>query len=371
MENMDRIKAKKKIIKIMKFKKNFRRALMYIATTATSIAMSGNSNAEAASVNYSNSGDTQGKDLFSPELGFNTMFDKINEAANVDQEAEIDKRVDWLFSKQLENLDKHFNTLKSNEYRFNTKKKGAYINKNFFKKAWVKSGNHGAKFYCMSAIFGSLNEIAPKFGNEVKDIVPGHASISCHAIMSLAKDNKYKNFVKKYSGINRSKKAFDECKPGDVILIRSRGNTSSGWHAITYTGKSEDNKPQIISFNREYKGNFKAPKEFVVVQLNAIAKANLRENTKTLNKFEFLEAMNVNRPVEIDNSIARPHSGNTILFADAQKQILDNKAKTFKLKEMPSLKRDNVDTLVNPVNKGTILFADAQRAMFNKNRQRG
>lgn len=207
----------------------------------------------------------------------------------INLEEEINKRVDWYMDKYIDTLQSSLNEIKEIK-TYKPRKK--YISENFFNKVFQYQKYESANFYCIAATMSSLNRLNDETGDfdgffpEVTS-EEAHAMIYCPSFVKYV-NKKYKGCVKEYSQVRDTKGKpagkgvldISRLKKGMILLQRSAGNTSSGWHAVTYMGEGK-----VISFNRD--GIYKVQNvKTKVIDMPEILRREWRERVKGMENLQ-------------------------------------------------------------------------------------
>lgn len=93
----------------------------------------------------------------------------------------------------------------------------------------------------------TMNELLPT----VRDISPqtGNPTTSCVALSKYYEQNLNHRYARK--GNANFKKAYQNIKKGDILLVFSNGNTASGLHCVTAAESPSNGRVKIQSFNSE------------------------------------------------------------------------------------------------------------------------
>lgn len=210
----------------------------------------------------------------------------LSEEINVNEE--INKRVDWY-------MDRYVDTLKSSLKEIKEiktyKPRKEYISQNFFHKVFQFQKYESANYYCIAGAMSSLsclNDETGDFDNFFPEVTQeeARAMIYCPAFEKYI-NKKYKGCVKDYSQIRDAKGKpvakgvldLSKLKKGMILLQKSVGNTSSGWHAVTYIGDGK-----VLSFNRDGIYNVQKNVRTKVVDMPEVLRQEWQERVKEMQK---------------------------------------------------------------------------------------
>lgn len=101
-----------------------------------------------------------------------------------------------------------------------------------------------------------------------------HPNISCPAFCSYYKENFGDNYIDRKSP--QFKNALNNLEPGDVLIVKSSTNTSSGLHCVTFE-KYEGENICVKGFNRESNYAVGKPRIVSITKIPSQFKENIRQ----------------------------------------------------------------------------------------------
>lgn len=173
--------------------------------------------------------------------------------------AETDMENLWQkMSRHIDNVQSEIKTAKKRGYRNSTVKK-------IFDRVYPDGNISGQSNYCVAGAMyvhrlcndPVLNEILPN-GSISASEYGGHPTVSCNALLKYFKKNLGSRFAQK--GDADFSRVLNNLKPGDIIIISSRRNTSSGKHCMTVSGRVKNGKIAARGFNKESNENIELSK---------------------------------------------------------------------------------------------------------------
>lgn len=199
---------------------------------------------------------------------------------NVDMKEEIKGRAAWAIQENLIPAAKsHLETVLSKK---TTREKQKYVKDEFFDKVFPKGGRPGSDNYCIAALMRCMLDANEKLG-DFSEFIPdtqtleGHNNISCPRFVAYVKKN-FPDCITKF----QKKIDVDELQPGDILIVSSSQNTSSGLHAKMYAGDGME-----ISFNRDYMKEIGNNSGYVI-KTSQIAEQCIEKNLEGMEKTEAL-----------------------------------------------------------------------------------
>lgn len=191
-----------------------------------------------------------------------TLLEKNREAFDACLESVLQSGNDALFSAEADRknlwqkMNRHIDNVQA---EIRTAKKKGYRNsavKKIFDRVYPQGNISGRSNYCVAGAMyvhrlcndPVLNEILPSGATSAAGY-GGHPTVSCNALLKYFQKNLGSRFATKGSaGFSR---VLENLKPGDIIIISSRRNTSSGKHCMTVSGYVKNGKIAARGFNQE------------------------------------------------------------------------------------------------------------------------
>lgn len=199
---------------------------------------------------------------------------------NMDMKEEIKNRAAWAVKENLIPAAKnHLETVLSKK---TTREKQKYIKDEFFDKVFPKGGRPGSDNYCIAALMRCMLDANEKVG-DFSEFIPntqtleGHNNISCPRFVAYVKKN-FPDCITKF----QKKIDVNDLQPGDIMIVSSSQNTSSGLHAKMYTGDGME-----ISFNRDYMKEIGNNSGYII-KTSQIAEQCIEKNLEGMEKAEAL-----------------------------------------------------------------------------------
>lgn len=207
---------------------------------------------------------------------------------SINIEKEIKDRAAWAVQENFIPAAKnHLETVKSKK---TTKEKQKYVKDEFFDKVYPKGGRPGSDNYCIAALMRCMLDANEKVG-DFSEFIPdtqtleGHSNISCPRFLAYVQKN-FPDCISKF----QKKINVDELQPGDILVVSSSQNTSSGLHAKMYAGDGME-----ISFNRDYMKEIGNNNAGYVIKTSQIAEQCIERNLEGLEKTEALAKLSKGR----------------------------------------------------------------------------
>lgn len=245
-----------------------------------------------------------------PTIPNKNLLAEAHAVNSLDVKKQVLERVEWIVKdnfipaakKHLENVLHKKGTTKSK-----------YIKKEFFDIVYPRGGRPGTDNYCIAALMRCMmdaNEAAGDLTAFIPDrnTTDGHNNISCPRFLAYAKHN-FPDCVSRF----QRQIDITSLEEGDILIVNSAENTSSGLHAKMYVGEGK-----ILSFNNDYIKDAQNVGAGYVIKTSQIAQKCVNANINGLNPQETIQVLTsgrdgLNRHVSSEDiSQAIMNSGRTL-----------------------------------------------------------
>ncbi len=116
----------------------------------------------------------------------------------------------------------------------------------------------------MQMILGNIIADNTKTAGQLQ-VRSGHPNLSCHAFREFYKKTLGQNYADRNSPHFRQ--TLQNLKPGDIIILSSQQNTSSGMHCVTFEKYDDTGRICVKSLNRESNYSVSSGKILAVAQI--------------------------------------------------------------------------------------------------------
>lgn len=166
------------------------------------------------------------------------------------QDVQAESQKLWrTMDRHIDNVQAEIKRAKAKGYRNNAVKK-------IFDRVYPGGNVSGRSNYCVAGAMyvhrlcqdPIMNEILPS-ARVSASAYGGHPTVSCNALLKYFKKNLGSRYAGK--GDRNFNTVIKNLKPGDIIVVSSRRNTSSGKHCLTVSGYVRNGKVPTRGFNNE------------------------------------------------------------------------------------------------------------------------